>query len=47
MKIIIDSQIKIKNINKITENFIKTQLEIPNPEIQKKKAMGFYTRQYS
>lgn len=44
MKILIDSQIRIKDIDKVTENFIKTQLEIPNPEIQKKKAMGFYTR---
>lgn len=43
MKILIDSQIRIKDIDKITEKFIKSELEITNPEIQKKKAMGFWT----
>lgn len=45
MKIQIDSQIRIKDIDKITEKFIKDELEIVNPEIQKKKAMGFWTGQ--
>lgn len=42
MKIYIDSQIRIKDISKEIEQFIKKELEIPNPEIQKKQAMGFW-----
>lgn len=45
MKILIDSQIRIKDVDKVTEKFIKDELEIINPEIQKKKAMGFWTGQ--
>lgn len=43
MKIIIDSQIRIKNPSKEIIDFCKKELVIPNPEIQKKKAMGFWT----
>lgn len=42
MKIQIDSQIRISDISKEVEKFIKKELEIPNPEIQKKQAMGFW-----
>ena len=42
MKIKIDSQIKIANPNKAIYDYIKSELEIKNPEIQKKKAMGFW-----
>lgn len=42
MKIIINSQIRIIDITEEVEDFITTQLEITNPELQKKKAMGFY-----
>ncbi len=47
MIIIIDSQIKIKNPSKEIIDFCKKELVIPNPEIQKKKAMRFLDRQYS
>jgi superfamily II DNA or RNA helicase len=43
MKIKIDSMITISDITKEMENYIKTELEIKNPELQKKQAMGFYT----
>lgn len=43
MIITIDSQIKIKNPSKEIIEFCKKELTIPNPEIQKKKAMGFWT----
>ena len=42
MKIQIDSQIRISGISKEVEQFIKKELEMPNPEIQKKQAMGFW-----
>lgn len=42
MKIQIDSQIRISDISKEVEQFIKNNLEMPNPEIQKKQAMGFW-----
>lgn len=42
MKIQIDSQIRISDISKEVEQFIKKELEMPNPEIQKKQAMGFW-----
>lgn len=42
MKIYIDSQIQIKNPTKEIIQFIKNELEIPNPEIAKKTAMGFW-----
>lgn len=42
MKIYVDSQIRIKDISKKVEQFIKKELEIINPEIQKKQAMGFW-----
>ena len=43
MIITIDSQIKIHNPTKEIIDFCKKELVIPNPEIQKKKAMGFWT----
>lgn len=43
MEIKIDSQIYIKNPNDEIKKFCKTQLVIPNPEIAKKQAMGFWT----
>lgn len=42
MEIFIDSQIKIHEPTKEVINYIKKELEIPNPEIQKKQAMGFW-----
>lgn len=42
MKIYIDSQIRIENPTKEIINFIKSELEMPNPEISKKKAMRFF-----
>ena len=38
MKIKIDSQIKITNPSKEILDYIKTYLEIKNPEVQKKQA---------
>lgn len=43
MKIKIDSMIQISDATREMENYIKTELEIKNPEIQKKQAMGFWT----
>jgi superfamily II DNA or RNA helicase len=43
MKIKIDSQIHIEFPTKEIKDFCRQQLEINNPEIQKKKAMGFWT----
>lgn len=42
MEIYIDSQIKIFNPKKEIIDYIKKELEIPNPEIAKKQAMGFW-----
>ena len=42
MKIYVDSQIRIENPTKEIIQFIKNELEIPNPEIAKKTAMGFW-----
>ena len=42
MKIYINSQIRIENATKDVINYIKSNLEIPNPEIAKKTAMGFW-----
>lgn len=42
MKIYIDSQIRIQNPSKQIIDYIKKELEIPNPEITKKQAMGFW-----
>lgn len=39
MKIYVDSQIKIDNPSPDMLNYIKTELEIKNPEIQKKETM--------
>ena len=47
MKIKIDSQIHISNPTKEIKNYVKQELEIKNPEIQKKKAMRFLDREYS
>jgi superfamily II DNA or RNA helicase len=44
MKIYIDSQIHIEDATKEVIDFIKRELEIPNPELSKKMAMGFYYR---
>lgn len=43
MKIYIDSEIMIKNPNKEILDYCKNELTIKNPDIQKKKAMGFWT----
>lgn len=43
MKIYIDSEIRIENPSKEILDYCKNQLTIKNPEIQKKKAMGFWT----
>ena len=43
MKVKIDSQIYIENPTKEIKDFCKNELEINNPEIQKKRAMGFWT----
>jgi superfamily II DNA or RNA helicase len=42
MKIFVDSQIRIQNPSKQIIDYIKKELEIPNPEITKKQAMGFW-----
>lgn len=42
MQIYVDSQIRIKNPTKEIIQFIKKELKIPNPEIAKKTAMGFW-----
>lgn len=47
MKIKLDSQIIIDNPTSEVAEWIKTELSIPNPEIQKKQAMGFYAREYT
>lgn len=44
MKIKIDSQIHISNPTKEIKDYVKQELEIKNPEIQKKKAMRFLDR---
>ena len=43
MKIKIDSQIHIQFPTNEIKEYCKNNLSIPNPEIQKKKAMGFWT----
>ena len=43
MKIKVDSMIEIINPNQEIINYCKDFLTLKNPEIQKKKAMGFYT----
>ena len=43
MKIYIDSEIRIENVSKEILDYCKKQLTIKNPEVQKKKAMGFWT----
>ncbi len=43
MKIIINSQIKIKNPTDVIKQYIKKELSIPNPDVQKKNKMGFWT----
>ena len=43
MKIKIDSQIHIQEPSKEIKDFCKKELEINNPEIAKKQAMGFWT----
>ena len=43
MKIKIDSQIYIENPSKEIKDFCKSELTIVNPEVQKMKAMGFWT----
>lgn len=42
MKLFVDSQIRIQDPTKQIEKYIKEELEIKNPEIQKKQAMGFW-----
>lgn len=42
MKIKVDSQIRISDATKEIKSYIKQNLEITNPEIQKKQAMGFW-----
>lgn len=43
MKITINSQIIIENPNKAIQDYCFDNLIIKNPEIRKKKAMGFWT----
>lgn len=43
MKIRVDSEITIIEPNKDIEEYCKEKLTIKNPEIQRKKAMGFWT----
>lgn len=43
MKIIINSQITIKNPSKEIKDYCKNNLVIKNPEVQKKQIMGFWT----
>lgn len=43
MKVELDSQIKITDPTPEVLNYIKNELEINNPEIAKKQAMGFWT----
>lgn len=43
MKIIVSSKILIQNISKEILEYCNTQLFFPNPDVQKKKAMGFWT----
>ena len=43
MKIKVDSVITIKNPSKEIKDYCKSFLTLKNPEIQKKKAMGFWT----
>lgn len=43
MKIKVDSKITIQNISKEVLEYCNKQLFLPNPDVQKKKAMGFWT----
>lgn len=43
MKIKISSTIEIQNINKDTLDYCNKKLNFPNPQLQKMKAMGFWT----
>lgn len=43
MKIKVDSIIQITNPTQEIKDYIKKELSIPNPEIQKKQYMGFWT----
>ena len=43
MEIIINSQIKIKNPTNKIKQYIEKELSISNPDVQKKKNMGFWT----
>lgn len=43
MKIKVDSKITIQDINKEVLEYCNKQLFLPNPDVQKKKAMGFWT----
>lgn len=43
MKIYVNSMVTISEPTKEIKDFIKSELEIRNPELQKKQAMGFYT----
>lgn len=43
MKIKIDSEIIVSEPNKDIVNYCQKELTMPNPDIQKKKAMGFWT----
>ena len=43
MKIKIDSEITISGPNKDILDYCKKELTMVNPDIQKKKAMGFWT----
>lgn len=43
MKVKVDSMITISKPTKEVKDFIKSKLEIKNPELRKKEAMGFWT----
>ena len=43
MKIKVDSKITIQDINKKVLEYCNKELFFPNPDVQKKKAMGFWT----
>lgn len=47
MKLMINSKIIISNINKEILEYCNKELYFPNPKIQRMKAMGFWTRQFT
>lgn len=47
MKLMIDSKITISKISKEVLEYCNKELFFPNPQIQRMKAMGFWTRKFA